>query len=119
MLDRPTLARIAEDETARRLVARGFTLLGRNVRVGRLEIDVIAERLGRVVAVEVRARTSLEYGHPAETVDAAKRARVRRAFVEWLRREGVRSSSVRLDVAALLLSPEGRVRAFHYYANAF
>lgn len=119
VLDRPTLARIAEAETARRLEARGFAILGRNVRVGRLEIDLVAARAGRVIAVEVRGRSSIRYGHPAETVDARKRARVRRAFAAWLARERVRATSTRLDVAALVVGPRGEIRSFRYYADAF
>ena len=119
MLDRSTLGRLAEDETARRLEARGFVILGRNVRVGRLEIDLVAARQGRVLAVEVRARTSTSYGHPAATVDARKRARIRRAFAAWLAKERVPATSLRLDVAALVLEQDGRVRSFRYYANAF
>lgn len=118
MLDRATLGRIAEDATAARLVARGFRILGRNVRVGRLELDLVAERNGRVIAVEVRGRTRTDFGHPAETLDAQKRARIRRAFAIWLAQERIAHTSIRLDVAALVLDRAGRVRSFRYYANA-
>jgi putative endonuclease len=53
---RHVLGRKAEDVAVSRLLDDGYVILGRNVRVSRLEIDVIA-RLGPVVAiVEVRCR---------------------------------------------------------------
>ncbi len=71
----------AEHVVADDLRARGWTILGRNVRVGRAEIDILAvdERGAAVVAVEVRWRRRRDYGLPEETVSREKLARLRSA----------------------------------------
>lgn len=72
----------AEAAVADRLVAAGWSILGRNVRVGRYELDLVAVDPGpprMLVAVEVRMRSNCGFGLPEETVDARKRIRVRAA----------------------------------------
>ena len=79
----------AEQLVAEHLVARGWPILGRNIRVGRYELDLIAVDPGpprALVAVEVRWRASRAFGLPEETVDARKRARVRAAAYGLLER---------------------------------
>lgn len=74
----------AEDLVAKRLRALGWTILGRNVRVGRAEIDILAIDPGPpawLVAVEVRWRSRRDFGLAEETVSRAKVARLRAAVL--------------------------------------
>ena len=64
------------------LIAAGWTILGRNVHVGRAELDLIGIDPGpprALVIVEVRWRRRRDFGLPEETVDHRKMARIRRA----------------------------------------
>jgi putative endonuclease len=73
----------AEALVADRLTRAGWTVLARNVHVGRLELDLLAVDPGpprRLVAVEVRARRRRDYGLGEETVDARKLGRLRAAL---------------------------------------
>jgi len=70
----------AESLVAERLVASGWTILGRQVRVGRAELDIIAIDPGPppgLVVVEVRFRGTRDFGLPEETIDHRKLARLR------------------------------------------
>ena len=72
----------AESIVASRLVGGGWTVLARNVHVGRHEIDLVAVDPGpprALVIVEVRWRVGRGYGLPEETVDHRKRTRIRAA----------------------------------------
>jgi putative endonuclease len=72
----------AEQLVGSHLGAMGWTILARNVHVGRHELDLVALDPGpppALVVVEVRWRVSRAYGLPEETVDHRKRARVRSA----------------------------------------
>jgi len=72
----------AETLVAERLEAAGWTILARNVHVGRHEIDLVAVDPGpptALVIIEVRWRSSRAFGLPEETVDHRKRTRVRAA----------------------------------------
>ena len=79
----------AEQLVADLLTAAGWTILGRNVHVGRHELDLVAVDPGpprTLVAVEVRWRTDRDYGLPEESVDWRKRRRVRAAAYGLLER---------------------------------
>ena len=100
----------AEDAVAVWLVARGHEVLGANVRVGRLEIDLVW-RDGPVVAVvEVRTRGPGAWLGPFASIDARKRERVRRAGSELWRVRYSRepwAERMRFDVAAVRPGPDG------------
>lgn len=73
----------AEALVEARLTAAGWTILGRRVRVGRAELDLVAVDPGppaRLVAVEVRWRRRSDHGRPEETVDRRKLLRLRAAL---------------------------------------
>ena len=72
----------AETLVAARLAEAGWTVLARNVHVGRHELDLLAVDPGppaALVVVEVRWRARRDFGLPEETVDHRKRVRVRSA----------------------------------------
>lgn len=72
----------AETLVLGRLLEAGWTVLARNVHVGRHELDLVAIDPGpprALVIVEVRWRASRGFGLGEETVDHRKRSRVRLA----------------------------------------
>jgi len=79
----------AESFVASRLGEEGWTVLARNVHVGRHEIDLVAVDPGppaTLVIVEVRWRTSRDFGLAEETVDHRKRSHLRLATYALLDR---------------------------------
>ncbi|MDZ7733790.1 MAG: YraN family protein [Acidimicrobiia bacterium] len=58
------------------------------------------ERL--VVFCEVKTRSSLAFGSPAEAVTDAKQRRIRGLAASWLRESGVRPRQLRFDVASVV-----------------
>lgn len=73
----------AEQAVSERLARIGWSILGRNVRVGRAELDIVAVDPGppvRLVVVEVRWRSRHDFGFPEETVGREKLGRLRAAL---------------------------------------
>ena len=93
-----------EELVARWYQARGYTVLDRNWRNGRMgELDlVVAQGRRLVVFCEVKARSSVAFGHPFEAVNPDKLARVRRLGLAWLAEREVHGVQTRVDVAAVL-----------------
>ena len=58
------------------LCGKGYTLLGRNFRSRRGEIDIIAEKDGRIVFVEVKNWDYLDSGDLEYAIDRRKRERI-------------------------------------------
>jgi putative endonuclease len=114
---RAELGRRAEDLACAHLTARGFEIIARNARVGRLELDVIARRGALIVFCEVRSRSSDRLMTPAQSIDPRKVARVRAAAAQWLRTARPGASQLRFDVASVLFDePAGRL---NYLEGAF
>jgi putative endonuclease len=91
----------AEDLVAAQLAERGWTVLGRNVHVGRLELDLVAVDPGppaALVIVEVRWRGRRDFGLAEETVDHRKRVRVRQAAYGLLERADLPHLPLRFDL---------------------
>lgn len=95
---RRALGREGEAQAAALLEQRGFRILARNVRVGGVEIDLVAARGGLVAFVEVKARRGRSHGAPEEAVDPRKRARLARGAAAWLAGSAHRYARVRFDV---------------------
>lgn len=72
----------AETVAALWLRAKGFRVLGRRVRIGGGELDLIMRRGGLVIFVEVKYRPDPESA--AEAIGTAQQARQRRAALAWL-----------------------------------
>lgn len=100
----------AEAVVVDRLTAAGWRILGRNVRVGRDELDIVAVDPGppaALVVLEVRWRHDRGWGLPEETFDHRKRARLRRAVARLLATGSLPSGgrlpalAVRVDLVAV------------------
>jgi putative endonuclease len=116
-LSRAALGQAGELLVGEHLESQGFALLARNVRVGRLEIDLVARRGPLVVFCEVRTRTSAAFLDPIDTIDRAKQLRIRRAAEIWLLRQRLEPAEVRFDAASVLI--DGARRQLEYYEDAF
>jgi putative endonuclease len=92
--------RLAETLAAWRLRLAGYRIVGRNVRVGGREVDVLARRGSLLVICEVKARRSTSFGGPLEAVGAEKQARLRRAAEILIARDPT-VQTVRFDVIVI------------------
>lgn len=101
--------RRAEEAACADLREQGFEILERNLRVGGVEVDVVAREGGVLVFVEVRSRSSLRHGAPWESVGRAKQARIVRAAAAYLASVRGPVPQVRFDVVGVQWSPEGPV----------
>ena len=84
------------------LTKRGWTILDRNVRRGRGEIDVVARRRGVLAFIEVKRRSSLDFGTPAEAVTADKQRRILSAASIYLQEKGLSDANIRFDIIEIL-----------------
>lgn len=118
----------AEGLVAARLERLGWTILGRNVRAGRGELDLVAVDPGpprELVIVEVRRRSSRAFGLAEETVAFRKRSHLRVAIGRLLE-DGLRGDeplpSLPLRVDLVVVEPRSGASASprlrHYHAIA-
>jgi putative endonuclease len=118
----------AETLILTRLVEAGWTILARNVHVGRYELDLVAVDPGppaALVVVEVRWRRSRGFGLAEETVDHRKRTRVRQAAYGLLDRGSMPDGSpiphlpLRFDLVVIEPGDRGGEPRIRHHRAAF
>lgn len=96
-----------ESRAASELEARGWTIVDRNVRYGRREIDLIVRRDDLVAFVEVKARRSLAFGHPLAAITSRKRREIECVAHWWRARFGRPGDHYRFDAVAVVADRSG------------
>jgi putative endonuclease len=110
--DNGAKGRRGEDAAAAFLTERGYRVLARNVRVPGGEMDAVCLDGPTLVIVEVKSRDSRAFGSALCSVDARKRATLRRAAADYAQIVAP-GAKIRFDVVTL----DGRRLTLH--RNAF
>ncbi|WP_034805684.1 YraN family protein [Intrasporangium oryzae] len=92
----------------RHLREQGFTILERNWRCARGEIDIVAADGDCLVVCEVKTRSSDGFGAPFEAVTWRKARRLRRLAGLWIeahQEQAAGLGDLRIDVVSILKPP--------------
>jgi putative endonuclease len=106
--ERKAIGLLAEELALAHLLAHGLKLLKRNYRCKLGEIDLVMLDGQTLVLVEVRYRTSKDYGGAAASVDWQKQRKlVKTAQHLLMKRVDLRRYPARFDVIALTTAGDG------------
>jgi putative endonuclease len=108
-----------EEIAVRVLKKSRYKILERNFRTPVGEIDIIAREKKCLVFVEVRTRSSVEFGLPQETVVARKRDKLCKAARWYLQKEGGESGDCRFDIVAVLIDEDASNHTVEIIKDAF
>lgn len=119
-----SFGREGEKLAARHLRRHGYKILYRNFRgPGASEIDLVCRHGEVLVFVEVKARSSEDYGRPFDAIDRKKRRLLVRAAIAWLRMLDMPDITFRFDAVEVIagVPPEIRIieNAFTLPSNYF
>ncbi|MCC8058652.1 YraN family protein [Cloacibacillus sp.] len=98
--------RMGEELAAGYLTAQGITIIERNVRIGRCEIDIIAKEGDELVFAEVRTRGENRLMSPEESVGPRKLSNLIFAGRAWTEERNY-NGFWRIDLVSVILA-EGR-----------
>jgi putative endonuclease len=84
------------------LTNKGFSILERNYRFHKSEIDIIAQKDELLIFVEVKLRTSIEFGFPEDFVNKKKKNSLIKAVNEYLS-VNHNYKFIRCDIISILL----------------
>jgi putative endonuclease len=118
-LDRIARGRIGEQAAASFLVERGYRVLARNQWTPLGELDLVCRTPTQIVVVEVKARSSHEYGSALEAIGPRKAKRLRAAAVLWLSEQGLLPCSLRFDAVVVELDGCGLPRSLQHVKDIF
>lgn len=100
------LGQEGEDLAVRHLKKKGYRILERNYKNPLGEIDIIAYENGAIVFIEVKARSSDEYGLPVESVHRKKQEKMKRVALLYLKRFKTEVPA-RFDVVSVFMGKSG------------
>ena len=102
---------------AKELYKKGYKILDMNYCRKGGEIDIVVEKDGIIVFVEVKARKNLAMGMPCEAVDIRKQKRIIETAKKYIDEKNLYGKDIRFDVTELL-EKDGRLYMRHT-ENAF
>jgi putative endonuclease len=112
------LGRAGERAAADLLRRHGYEIVGQGFVARRGEIDLLGRRGGELVVFEVKSRSSVLYGTPAEAVGRRKRRALTAAVGEYRALSGWRGP-IRFGVVSLLLDSSGAVKQAELLEDPF
>lgn len=101
------------------LTSHGHTVLSRNWRWGRLEVDIISLSSDGVHFTEVKSRVAPEAADPSESVRGDKQRNISRAAVKYMETAppGIGDREIWLDVASVVF--DGGAVKIDYIPGAY
>lgn len=97
---------------------RGYKILEKNYRAPIGEIDIVAEKSGRLIFVEVKTRSDKRLGLPQEAVGSAKQKKLIQLAAQYMKMAKREDARVSFEVLAVLWSEKG-AHEFNLIENAF
>lgn len=112
------LGKVGEQEAVAFLIKQGFTIRETNWRMGKLEIDIIAQGPGMLLhIVEVKTRRSDQYFDPMRAITSAKKQHMVNSANTYIRYYQLRCE-IQYDVIILIGSVQSGFK-LEYYPNLF
>ena len=112
MAEHNVLGHTGEDDAADYLAREGYHILDRNWRSGHKEIDIVAEKGGVLVIVEVKTRRDARFGKPEDAVSENKIRRIVLAADAYVRLYRI-DMPVRFDIITVVGSDAEHCKVVH------
>ncbi len=97
---------------ANHLLSEGYVIRHRNWRCGHDELDIVAEKDGTLVFVEVKTRKDVLFGLPEDAVTSGKIRRIVSSADAYLREYAI-DLPVRFDLITIVTEGNGLPRLRH------
>jgi putative endonuclease len=95
---------LGENMATNHLLSIGFEILGRNWRYKHLEIDIVASKQGLLHIVEVKTRSSIDFGYPEQMINPQKMQFLKNAAAHY-QFQNPQWKWLQFDVIAIFKSP--------------
>lgn len=83
------------------LIAKGYTILDRNFRFDKAEVDIIAQKKDILAVIEVKTRSSIDFGNPQDFVKPKQIKNLVKAVNEYILKHDL-DAEVRFDIIAIV-----------------
>jgi len=94
------------------LIENNYRILEKNFRSKIGEIDIVAKINEIVVFVEVKTRSSLEYGYPYEAVGRTKKHKIAKTANSYIMMRNLKETQFRFDIIEVYFNREKNINHF-------
>jgi putative endonuclease len=109
------LGQWGEDIAKDYLTQKGYKYIKRNIRIGRGELDLLFSYQNFLVIVEVKTKTTRNYGDPGEMVDKKKISQIVYLVEQMLKRKNKYHHTIwRVDVIGVIGNGHETLEIIHY-----
>ncbi|NLW22267.1 MAG: YraN family protein [Tissierellia bacterium] len=98
------------------LKSKGYIVIDRNYRTKIGEIDIIAIKSNYLVFIEVKTRSSTNYGYPYEFVNMKKQERIIKSSYIYMNQKDLLDFQPRYDIIEVILQKKAKI---NHIENAF
>jgi putative endonuclease len=105
-MQKKELGKKGEDLALRFLKKRGYRIIEQNYVCKMGEMDIIAKEKDTLVFIEVKTRTSMDFGPPQLAVTQFKQRQMSKVALCFLKEKNLEDVKARFDVVAILLTPK-------------
>jgi len=117
LIPKKILGNIGEIKSCEYLESAGYLIIEKNFRCIYGEIDIIAKRENIICFVEVKTRTSSNYGEPQESVNPVKTGRIKKVATYYLGLKYLDGFELSFDVITIKAS--GKKLLLQHYKSCF
>ena len=117
-MKRKELGDIGEKLAMEFLKKKGYRIRETNFRCREGEIDIIAKKKDCLVFVEVRTKTTSDFGSPEESVTSAKKRKLIASALVYLNSHKDLPNIWRIDFVGIELDQDSKVRRIELIENA-
>ena len=104
-MEKKELGKKGEELALRFLKKRGYRIIEKNYVCKMGEMDIIAREKDTLAFIEVKTRTTTEFGPPQLAVNASKQRQLSKVALNYLKEKQLEDVKARFDVVAILLTP--------------
>ncbi|WAC00821.1 YraN family protein [Lacinutrix neustonica] len=98
------------------LIKNGYDIVARNYRFDKAEVDIIAKLEETLAIIEVKTRSTIDFGNPQDFVKPKQIQRLVKAVDAYVNLNGL-EVDVRFDIIAIV--KEGKTFTIEHLENAF
>ena len=95
------LGKWGEDQAVEYLQRKGYTIIERDGKSGKRDLDIIAQDGNVIVFVEVKTRRNRLYGEPEESVDYHKLQNLQQAISHYVKFKHIHQE-IRFDIISIV-----------------
>ena len=117
-MNRQEVGKLGEKTARKFLKKRGYRIRETGFRCPHGEIDIVAQQKDYLVFVEVRTKSSLDFGTPEESITQAKKKKLIASALTYINTNQKLPSLWRIDVVAIELDDRGKTRRIELIESA-